>query len=270
MRNFKEILSFRKISLETFTHPICWRACVNSPWSMVPVLWNKFKSYKTNSSPVKKLSPVKQIQILWNNYHDHYHFQSCETSTILKRLWQMRLLFQCTMTPGHFRALKPFRISSNIPFARNLCSRDISSVLPHIYHHKQNPRRDTTPKRVKNLFFFNFYFIPALARFWRQVAVIVIEPHPKSIWSSLRALWALCILILKTQLVYIKVHISKSISKSIDMKHPSCILILEAQLAVLPVQLSYLQMKRLQGWNETNLERELFCVDGFLDNSIWK
>ena len=43
-----------------------------------------------------------------------------------------------------------FRIFSVI-FSRlpNLCSRDISSVVPHIYHHKQNPQRGN-PKTNNN------------------------------------------------------------------------------------------------------------------------
>ena len=49
-----------------------------------------------------------------------------------------------------------FRIFSVI-FSRlpNLCSRDISSVVPHIYHHKQNPQRGS-PKTNNN---FTTYFI---------------------------------------------------------------------------------------------------------------
>ena len=49
-----------------------------------------------------------------------------------------------------------FRIFSVI-FSRlpNLCPRDISSVVPHIYHHKQNPQRGN-PKTNNN---FTKYFI---------------------------------------------------------------------------------------------------------------
>ena len=45
-----------------------------------------------------------------------------------------------------------FRIFSVI-FSRlpNLCWRDISSVVPHIYHHKQNPQRSTPKRQFHNI-----------------------------------------------------------------------------------------------------------------------
>ena len=108
-------------------------------------------------------------------------FQSCETTIFISELEFQKFNetnvsdFPIHNDPlGHFQALKllnllEFYRFSNIPFAPNLCSRDISSVLPHIYHHKQNPhhsQRDTTPQKGWKISLFTSFFILAVPVFW--------------------------------------------------------------------------------------------------------
>ena len=100
-------------------------------------------------------------------------FQSCETKTITISELEFQKFKETNVSDfpihndplGHFQALKllnllEFSRFSNIPFAPNLCSRDISSVLPHIYHHKQNPhhsQRDTTPQKGEKYHYSHLY-----------------------------------------------------------------------------------------------------------------
>ena len=116
----------------------------------------------------------------------------------------MWLFFECTMTPGHFRALKAFRIFSKYsPERKFMLQRYFIGTASHLSPQTEPTERYKTPKRMKSLI---WEFFMAMEGFWGQESVI--EPHP----SSFRALSDICILILA------------------------------AHMAVLPVQLSYLKV----------------------------